>query len=392
MLKKFFFLVLSVVFSANLASAQPGNPCDPATVAETQSTLIIEGFDCLVGAGPFTCVDEVLDFAFTNCPLDSNVIVGPCDPQSVAAVTNDLISQGFTCLIGAGPFECTDDVIQYAFANCSPGGSGGDPCDSLVVAAFTQDLISQGFDCLVGAGPFECAQDVLDFAFENCSPAIDTLGDCDPAAVDQAIADLLAQGYTCLNGAGPFTCVHEVVCYALDNCPLPYDTTGIPVCFLNIPASVTTFQQFINYIVTCDSTFAAEVPACWFTAPTFATDEEFIEWITVNCGFDSLMAVTNEVATSYFSAELTSSTNDVKVAFGVQISPNPTSDMVNIRLKEGEISRIELFDLNGRLVLVQNNVATPQATVNLSGVTAGMYMVRVYNTNNAVVNSRLVKQ
>lgn len=386
------FLVFAVVFSANLASAQPGNPCDPAAVAEAQSSLISQGFDCLVGAGPFTCLDEVLDFAFTNCPPDTTVF-DYCDPVSVAAVTNDLISQGFECLVGAGPFECTSDVIDYAIANCPPDSSGGSPCDPLTVAALTQDFIAQGFDCLVDAGPFECVEDVLDFAFENCPPVIDTTDDCNPVAVEQAIADLLAQGYTCLDGAGPFTCVHEVVCYALDNCPLPYDTTGIPACFQNIPTSVTTFQQFINYLADCDSTLASDIPACWFTAPMFATDEEFIEWITLNCGFDSLMNNGNEAAMSYFSAQsAVSSTNDVKVAFGVQISPNPASGVVNIRLKEGEISRIELFDINGRVVLAQNNVAAPQVNVNLSGVAAGMYMARVYNANNAIVTSRLVKQ
>jgi hypothetical protein len=391
MLKKLSFLVFAVVFSANLASAQPGTPCDPAAVAEAQSSLISEGFDCLVGAGPFTCVDEVLNFAFANCPPDTTIF-DDCDPVSVSAVTDDLINQGFDCLVGAGPFECTNDVIHYAIANCPPGGGGGNPCDSLAVAAFTQDFIAQGFDCLVGAGPFECVEDVLDFAFENCPPAIDTTGNCNPVAVGQAIADLLAQGYTCLDGAGPFTCVNEVVYYALDNCSLPYDTTGIPACLQNIPGSVTTFQQFINYLAACDPLLTSGIPACWFTAPTFATDEEFIEWITVNCGFDSLMYNANEVARSYFSTQSVSSTNDVKVALGVQISPNPASEAVDIRLKEGEISHIELFDINGRAVLVQNNVAAPQANVNLSGVAAGMYVLRVYNADNAVVNSRLVKQ
>ncbi len=545
MLKKLLFLILAVVFSANLASAQPGNPCDPATVAEAQSSLISQGFDCLVNAGPFTCVDEVLNFAFTNCPPDSNAF-NFCDPTSVANVTNDLVNQGFECLVGAGPFECTDDVIEYALANCPPGGNGGSPCDPLTVAAFTDDMIAQGFECLVGAGPFACVDDVVDYAFENCvfpgdtiggdpcdpavvaqcqndlitqgfdclvgagpfecldnlfeyaltncpqdstgwgnpcdsnyvyqvqneliaegfdclvgagpfvcvdevfnyaftncpqdstgwgnpcdsasvnqlqndfiaqgfdclvgagpfactddvvnflfencPPTIDTTGDCDPVAVEQAIADLLAEGYTCLDGAGPFTCVHEVVCYALDNCPLPYDTTGIPPCLINIPPSVTTFQQFINYLVACDSVWVADIPACWFTAPTFATDEEFIEWITINCGFDSLMNNGNEAAKNYFGTQSVSGTNDVKVAFDVQISPNPANEVVNIRLKEGEISRIELFDINGRAVLVQNNVANPQANVNLSGVAAGMYMVRVYNAENGVVTSRIVKQ
>jgi Secretion system C-terminal sorting domain len=391
MRKKLLFLVFSVVFSANLASAQPGNPCDPAAVTEAQSTLINEGFDCLAGAGPFTCVDEVLTFAFTNCPPDSTVF-GPCDPVSVAAVTNDLISQGFACLVGAGPFECTNDVIDYAIANCPPDGGGGDPCDSLTVVAFTQDYIAQGFDCLVGAGPFECVYEVMDYAFENCPPTIDTTDNCSPEAVEATIADLLEQGYSCLNGAGPFTCVNEVVYYALDNCSLPFDTVGIPVCLQSTPDSVTTFQQFINYLADCDPTLASEMPDCWFDAPTFATDEEFIEWITVNCGFDSLMYNTNEAAKSYFNTQSVSSANDLKVVLGVQISPNPASEGVNVRLKEGEISRIELFDINGRVVLVQNNVANPQADISLSGVAAGMYMVRVYNANNAVANTRLLKQ
>jgi hypothetical protein len=369
------------------------NPCDSNLVYQVQNDLIAQGFECLVGAGPFTCVDEVVNYAIANCPQDSTGWGNPCDSNYVNQLQYELIAEGFDCLVGAGPFACAEDVFNYAFTNCPQDSTGwNNPCDPVFVSQVQNDLIAQGFECLVDAGPFACVEDVINFAFENCSTPIDTLGDCDPVAVEQAIADLLAQGYTCLDGAGPFTCVHEVVCYALDNCPLPYDTTGIPACMQNIPASVTTFQQFINYLVACDSVWAAEIPACWFTAPTFATDEEFIEWITVNCGFDSLMNNGNEAAKNYFGTQSVSGTNDVKAAFDVQISPNPASTAINIRLKEGEITRIELFDINGRAVLVQNNIANAQANVNLSGVAAGMYMVRIYNADNGVVTSRIVKQ
>ncbi|MBK8969258.1 MAG: hypothetical protein IPM36_21845 [Lewinellaceae bacterium] len=222
------------------------DPCSPVFVAHLVDDLIAEGFDCLNGAGPFDCIDDVFDYVLANCPPANDPYWGgPCDSTVVAGLVQGFIAQGSNCLVGAGPFACVDEVYDYVFENCPPtiDPYWGNPCDSAQVEQLTQDLIDQGFDCLLGAGPFACVADVFDYVFENCPVNND---DCDPDAVAAAIDDLIAQGYDCLAGAGPFDCVHDVLCYAIENCPLPMDTSwfDVPDCLLNIPPTVTTFQEF----------------------------------------------------------------------------------------------------------------------------------------------------
>jgi hypothetical protein len=435
MFKQFFiFALLLNLFNSSLF-AQPGNPCDPASVTAAQNELILEGFDCLVGAGPFACVQDVFDFALATCPpsIDTSgncdpavvafyqndliaqgaiCLIGagpfeclddlfaflvtncdttynPCDPVVVAQVQNQLIGEGFDCLIGAGPFACEADVYAFVFENCPGDTTGGNPCDPVSVAQLQNELIAEGFECLVDAGPFACQQDVIDFALANCLPNYD---DCDSLAVQNAIGDLIAEGYDCLSSAGPFTCVHEVIGYALDNCPLESDSTIWSPCFENIPPTVITFQQFLNYLAACDANLVVDVPACWFTAPAFNTDEEFLEWITVNCGFEPLMNNNNTAVNGYFNRQLASGTSNLNNAFEVSVAPNPATTEVNIRMNTGEISRIDLIDLNGRLVLTNNSVSGNQTAVNLAGIPSGIYMLRVFNTENAVMTTRVIKQ
>lgn len=422
-----------------------GNPCDSAIVAQTQAALISQGFDCLIGAGPFACVDEVFNYAFENCapPIDTS----GCDSNLVWQVQADMIAQGFDCLIGAGPFTCVYEVYDYAFANCSPGidTTGGDPCDPVVVNQCQQDLIAQGFDCLVNAGPFNCldelfnyalqncpppvdsnacdpvlvaqvqsdligqgfnclvnagpfacVEEVLQYAFDNCPPPIDTTGgnECDSISVQQTIDDMLAQGYDCLLNAGPFYCVHEVICYALVNCPQYVDTTfTLPICLQNLPDSVNTFQQTVQYIAAnCDST-EISVPACWLTAPQFQTDDEFIQWITINCDYDSLYSGNMSGVTNYFfSTQGSVGVNQPEIAFEMEISPNPTSAIINISMKEGDISRVELYDVTGRQCMVKSEVAASKTTLSLAHVPAGIYLARVQNSEGAVVTRRIVKE
>ncbi|MCC6410424.1 MAG: T9SS type A sorting domain-containing protein, partial [Saprospiraceae bacterium] len=426
-----------------------GNPCDPDVVAQVTSDMILFGFDCLVGAGPFTCADEVYNYAYANCPPPIDTSWGdPCSPASVEQMTNDFIAQGFDCLINAGPFACIDDVINYAFENCPPpiDTSWGNPCDSAEVALFIDemifrgfdclvdapgpfpciedvvnyalvncapvdttwgnpcdsanvqfmidDLIAEGFDCLVGAGPFACVEDVFNYAFENCEP---TYGDdCDSASVQQTINDLVAEGFDCLVGAGPFECVHEVVCYAFENCAPPMDTTwqDVPECLRDIPVDVVTFQQFLQYAIdNCGPEVTDGIPACWLTAPMFDTDDEFLQWIMANCEGDSLIyGPSGKVATSFFGQQQSSGTANPNTLEGVRLSPNPTANDVTIRLDKGTIQRVELMDMNGSLIKLQDNVAASQTELSLGAQPAGIYMARVTDTEGRVAVERVVKQ
>lgn len=378
-----------------------GDPCDSLVVGQFVQDLIVGGFTCLDGAGPFACVDEVLEYAFENCPFPVDTTGwDPCDSLLVGQVIADLIEEGFSCLENAGPFACVDEVFDYAFENCPvPVDTTNGFCDSLVVQQVVADLILQGFSCLDGAGPFECVDEVFDYAFENCPVPVDTFGGdlCTPAAVADATADLIAQGYTCLVGAGPFDCVHDVLCYALENCPQPMDTTVVPIptCLLNIPASVVTFQQFIQYAATnCDSTVLGGIPACWLTAPAFPTDEAFFEWIFENCPGTGNLVIGSEnpLMQAFFTGATTAVRNDAHILTGLSATPNPTSADVEIRLANGQINRVELFDLAGQKVFSQESIGQRRAQIDLGHLPTGVYMARVVDAQQRVGTQRIVKQ
>ncbi len=398
MLKKtIFLLLLFVSIGFGKAIAQNGNNCDPIVVNQAVQDFISQGFDCLEGAGPFACVGDAVDYIFANCPPVEDTTSNPCDPAVVNQLIDELIVSGFECLDGAGPFACVDDVFNYAFANCPFVGDTTGNCDSLIVNQLKAELIAYGFDCLEGAGPFACTDELLEFAFENCPIDTTTGFDCDTASVNQAIADLIAQGYDCLEGAGPFACVHDVLCYALEICPLSTDTTWgeLPVCFLNIPDSVNTFQEFLQYIAAnCDSTVVVDIPACWLSAPTFATDEEFFAWIFENCpNTDSLLInEENRLMQSYFSPTTTRVKNVVGGLTGILITPNPTSTDVEIRLAEGQIGRVELMDLTGRQVFIQQYDGVSRVQINLDKMPAGVYMARIADAQGRVATMKVVKQ
>ncbi len=381
----------------------PCNPCDSLVVANLQDQLIDQGFDCLQGAGPFACVDEVFDYAFDNCPppIDTTGWGNPCDPAIVADLQNQLIAEGFDCLNGAGPFACVNDVFDYAFANCPTPidtTGWGNPCDPAIVADLQNQLIAEGFNCLQGAGPFDCVDDVFNYAFDNCPPPVDS-SDCDPAAVAALQAQLIDEGYDCLVGAGPFACEHDVLCYAMNTCPPDVDTffIDLPDCLLNIPADVVTFQQFLQYIVAnCDSSVTAGISPCWLAAPAFDTDQEFFEWLAENCPDDfHFLAANGQPVFSAFNEARTTSTPALsgKNALRLKISPNPASAVFEARLDGNQsISRLELSDFSGKILAAKSGLGTNRVSVPVSELPQGVYLVRVFAENGAVSTQKLVKQ
>ncbi|MDD4218249.1 MAG: T9SS type A sorting domain-containing protein [Bacteroidales bacterium] len=80
----------------------------------------------------------------------------------------------------------------------------------------------------------------------------------------------------------------------------------------------------------------------------------------------------------------------------LNIYPNPTSDFINISIKnwESENVKLELFDIMGKLLLVKklniNNGMTNEI-IDLSHFKAGIYMIR-FTDNNTIQNLRIEKK
>lgn len=72
----------------------------------------------------------------------------------------------------------------------------------------------------------------------------------------------------------------------------------------------------------------------------------------------------------------------------LSIYPNPTSDIVNIQSSGTSIQKIEIYNMNGQLVLSEKNNLEK---IHVNQLESGMYMMRLY-TENASKTIKLLRQ
>lgn len=65
--------------------------------------------------------------------------------------------------------------------------------------------------------------------------------------------------------------------------------------------------------------------------------------------------------------------------------PNPTTGLVNL---SEVVSRVEVYDFSGRMVMADENVNS----INLSSQANGVYVFRITTTNNNVITKKVVKK
>ncbi|MCQ2230023.1 MAG: choice-of-anchor D domain-containing protein [Bacteroidales bacterium] len=82
------------------------------------------------------------------------------------------------------------------------------------------------------------------------------------------------------------------------------------------------------------------------------------------------------------------SSDEIKVA--VAVYPNPATDFIVVELSQEVSGKIEIYNINGSMVLVDNYVGKKQ-TVNVGGLASGMYIVRVV-TNDKVFVKQVLKK
>ncbi len=82
-----------------------------------------------------------------------------------------------------------------------------------------------------------------------------------------------------------------------------------------------------------------------------------------------------------------SKSSEVEDIFGkgkITIYPNPTKELLNIRLKDIDIEKeiiLQLYDTNGKL-LKTNKTKDTKTTINLSNNAAGIYILKIISGNN----------
>ena len=65
--------------------------------------------------------------------------------------------------------------------------------------------------------------------------------------------------------------------------------------------------------------------------------------------------------------------------------PNPTTGLVNL---SEVVSRVEIYDFSGRMVMAEENVNS----INLSSQANGVYIFRITTNDNSVITQKVVKK
>ncbi len=75
----------------------------------------------------------------------------------------------------------------------------------------------------------------------------------------------------------------------------------------------------------------------------------------------------------------------------VAVFPNPAHEQFFIQSNSIEINEIILFDLTGREVL-RTEAINNQCSLNISHLTAGLYILKIHSENQAVIVKKVVVQ
>ena len=111
--------------------------------------------------------------------------------------------------------------------------------------------------------------------------------------------------------------------------------------------------------------------------------------ITVNQPGTYILTISNECGSSVDSVTLSESTDiNTLTKFGIKIFPIPTDNILNIET-ETNLSSIEIYDVNGRLILQNNTDGIKLYTIDLSELGKGIYIIKL-NTLNGSFRSKIL--
>jgi hypothetical protein len=95
--------------------------------------------------------------------------------------------------------------------------------------------------------------------------------------------------------------------------------------------------------------------------------------------------------TRYSQTLVSTSVNELANDFNLKISPNPAHDLLNIQ-STSKINSIELLDITGKSILMENQLLKDNISLDLSGISPGIYFVRITDQNKSVATRRFVKE
>ena len=171
---------------------------------------------------------------------------------------------------------------------------------------------------------------------------------------------------------------------------------------LNTIWNLTT--TFPNYSPTFDSNkfyvIGMYIPSCCESCYT----EKWLYQITYNnrsIAFSDDESAFTEDMKKYLKSKFISNQvrksdttkNTINAISNVSVYPNPSSDMINVSLKNENISSIEVYSLSGQKIFSINmDKKTNHKNINISKLSKGLYMVNVISDNSEGYSTKFIKK
>jgi hypothetical protein len=158
---------------------------------------------------------------------------------------------------------------------------------------------------------------------------------------------------------------------------------------LRVTVGPSTVAASQTTVVWANPTLPIATTFAQITTPTFTAPTTGIYYFAFNDLSAPAAAATLRIDTISFSSVLS---NDSFTSNKFSVSPNPTSDFVNISSSENiGVNGITVVDLNGRTVkeLSYNNLSNIE--VNLSDLSAGMYLMTI-KSEQGVATKKIMKK
>ena len=119
------------------------------------------------------------------------------------------------------------------------------------------------------------------------------------------------------------------------------------------------------------------------TKKSLEVNEEFTNQAAIY--FDFNFPIVTDIYATKIVEDVTSTIND-KYASGLSVFPNPTNDIVNIMISGSELQTIEIYNLQGQLLL--NFKGMNQ--IDVSVLKRGTYLMKIRDYQNKIFTQRLV--
>ena len=121
-------------------------------------------------------------------------------------------------------------------------------------------------------------------------------------------------------------------------------------------------------------------------ARTHCSDTTFSDWISL-----TVITLADTIPVDTTHHDDTVSIDRYQLEQAISLYPNPSEQYVNVYCKNGVIiSQIEVYDTYGRLLIHSEAIENPKR-LNISGLAAGMYLMRVV-TDRGVVTKTFIRQ